>query len=106
MIEAQKINEIIDLNSQMRCGIVTNLKGDILIVHDLEIKSEIQWVEFDEVEQKLFLIHEDGMPQDLGIQLDSKMRCNIAQGTSVMITQVVDSQIIAFQETTIIIKNY
>jgi hypothetical protein len=94
------------LNTEMRCGIVTNGKGDILIVHDKEMRSDIQWIEYDEDTETLFLIHEDGLPQDLGIKLTPKLKSNLSHGVDVVLAQIRDKQIVHSQLVSILLQKY
>lgn len=94
------------LNTEMRCGILTNANGDILILHDHDISAPVQWIEYDCEDNQLFLILENGKLQDLGLHLDDKMKGNLVQGLEVTLAKVADKKIQSSQKTTIVIKDY
>ncbi|NCO03052.1 MAG: hypothetical protein GW903_02535 [Alphaproteobacteria bacterium] len=94
------------LYEEMRCSILSNPKGDILILHDKLIRSDIQWVEFNTHDLKLSLIHKDGMPQDLGIDIDPVMAMNIKQGNKVQFALLQDKKIVDVKNSTIVIQDY
>lgn len=94
------------LNAEMRCGILSNAKGEILIIHDKPIRSDIQWVEYNPDEKTFFLIHMDGTSQDLGLEFDQKMIENLKHGTEVALAQIADGKMQSSQKTTLIIQDY
>jgi hypothetical protein len=100
-------NSIINsLNEEMRCGMFTNKEGQILIVHDKDLTSPIQWAEYDRADNKLSLIHEDGTVQELGLEIDTKMQRNLLQGKEVKITKKENKKIRSSMKAPIIIKDY
>ena len=84
----------------MRCGMFTNAKGEILIVHDKEIASPIQWIEYYEADDIFSLIHENGHIQPLGLKLDHKMKENLLHGSKVTLAHLVDNKI-KFSQTVV-----
>ena len=93
-----------DLNAEMRCGIFSNAKGQIMIIHDQELVSPIQWIEYYEAEDSFSLIHEDGHIQPLGLQLDQKMKANLKHGTEVTLACLFDKKIRSSQTVVFLIK--
>ena len=52
-----------DLHKEMRCGLLSNEKGEILLIYDGELASYIQWVEYNPSNEIFSLIHLDGTAQ-------------------------------------------
>ena len=94
------------LKDEMRCSLLSNDNGDIMIVHDKPLKSQIQWVEFNPNDVTLFLVYEDGTNQRLGIKIPQDMIEDIKKGTSIKINQIENKTIKTTQETSIIIQDY
>lgn len=95
-----------NLSEEMRCGILTNPKGEVLIVHEQEVGCPIQWVEFDPSENTFSLIHEDGRIQDLGIELDDKIKNNLSHGQEVTLAHLVNKEIKSTQSVTFVVRDY
>ncbi len=94
------------LSSEMRCFILSDPKGTIVIVHDKDIRSELQWVEYDAQDHSLSLIHEEGQVQDLGIKLNETMRANILHGMDIKLVKLENKVLYPEQSTILIIKDY
>lgn len=94
------------LKDEMRCSILSNDDGDILILHDKPLKSDIQWVEFNAHDLTLSLVYEDGTNQNLGVSLPQDMVSDIKKGTIVKLSYLENKAIHSSQETTIIIQDY
>jgi len=94
-----------DLNSEMRCGILSNSNGEIMIIHDQPMSSEIQWVEYDYVEDIFSLVHEDGSTQNLGFEFDKTMKDNLKHGSEVILAYVQNGQIKKAYKTNIVIQS-
>ncbi|HPD82811.1 MAG: hypothetical protein R3D88_00990 [Alphaproteobacteria bacterium] len=94
------------LEQEMRCSILSNANGDIVILHDKPITSDIQWIEFDVNKLQLNLVHEDGTTQDLGISIEQKMAKNLKNGTEVQLTLLENKEIKTINKVTIIIQEY
>ena len=94
------------LNQEMRCSIISNANGDIVILHEQPLTSEIQWVQFDVKNLCLSLIHEDGSQQKLGIEIKEKMAKNLENGTEVQLVLLQDKEFKNVYKTTIVIQDY
>lgn len=94
------------LYAEMRCCIISDPSGQIAIIHDKDIKSELQWVEYDPKDNKLFLIHSEGQVQDLGIYPEEAMKRNLAHGTEVRLLKFEDKQFRSEQTVVLLIKDY
>lgn len=94
------------LSKEMRCGIFSNEHGQITIIHDQEIKESVQWVEYNQQDNQLFIIHENGMPQDLGIEIQGQMKENLIGGIEVIMLQLRDEKLVNHRSLTIIIQDY
>lgn len=91
----------------MRCGIFSNAKGNITIVHDKPIEQDaVQWLEYDTTDRSFSLIYQDGEIQKLGIKLDEKMHTNLFKAKNVLIAYIANKKIISKQTLTIIVKQY
>lgn len=90
----------------MRCGLFTNAKGEILIIHDQEIGSPVQWIEYHKKDNQMFLIHENGVSQDLGILIDPKMQGNLLHGMNVVLSYLKDKKIVSSQKVSLLIQDY
>lgn len=95
-----------NLNQEMRCGIFTNPQGEILIIHDLALQSEIQWVEYDPNEQTFSIIHEDGRVQELGIPFNQKIKDNLSHGQEVTLAHMIDKKIQSSQKVIFVIREH
>lgn len=105
MSEDSSENAIIqDLNQEMRCGIFTNAKGEVLIIHDQPLKSDIQWIEYAPKEQSFCIIHEDGHIQNLGVPFDKKIKNHLLSGQEVSLAHMVEQKIISTQTVPLIIQ--
>lgn len=94
------------LNSAMRCSLLSNAEGKILIAHDQEISSEIQWIEYDPQDGQLCLIHENGHLQELGLKLDNKMKENLLQSREVTMVLIQNKEVLSRQTVMIVIRDY
>ena len=90
----------------MRCSIVSNPSGEIVIFHDQDIRSDIQWIEFNPSEDQLYLIHEDGLSQNLGVELTAQMKKNLSHGIEVNLVRMVDDKPGSATKVTIVIQDY
>ena len=87
----------------MKCGILTNSKGDLLIVYDQGTPANIEWVEFHKDTGDLCIIYDSGQSQSLGLPLDAKTLSNIAHGMDVALVQIDDQKVVSSLKTTLII---
>lgn len=94
------------LEQEMRCSILSNANGDIVILHDQPLTSEIQWIEFNTKSLQLNLVHEDGTNQNLGITIEPKMAQNLKNGTEVQLALLQEDGFQSVYKTTIIIQDY
>ncbi len=100
-------NLVLDpLSKSGRCGIFTNANGQILIIHSDELESSIQWLEYDKADNTLFVIHENGGTQDLGLAIDPKAQSNILQAAEVTMAHFANKKIQSSQTITLIIREY
>lgn len=95
-----------DLKTEMRCGILSNRKGEIVIIHDQPIVSKIQWIEYDPNESDFLLVHEDGTVQNLGLPFEDKMKNNLQHGTEVILAYVVNGEFKTTYKTKLVIQDY
>ncbi|NCC61793.1 MAG: hypothetical protein EOM12_12835 [Verrucomicrobiae bacterium] len=103
---ATRFSIVEPLGTTMRCGILSNEQGEILIIHDQKIAVTVQWVEFNKNNNKLYLIHDDGTSQDLGIALDSQMKKNLARGVEVTFALLQDKTIVSRHKVSLVVQDY
>jgi len=94
------------LNEEMRCSLLSNTEGKVMIAHDKEIASEIQWIEYDPESDHFHLIHEDGLLQELGLHFDKKTKDNVLNSREVVLVLVKDKTLISQRTAMIVIKEY
>lgn len=94
------------LDQEMRCSILSNANGDIVILYDQPLLSEIQWIEFNTTNLQLNLVHKDGTNQNLGIVIEPKMASNLKNGTEVQLALLQDDGFKSVYKTTLVIQDY
>lgn len=95
----------VPLSRLMRCGILTNAQGQIVIVHDKEIISSVQWVEYDAANDTIMIIYADGSAQDLGVKIDDKTRANLVKAKDAIFSLVKDKKAHSAFKVAFIIHN-
>ena len=93
------------LNQKMSCGVFSNAKGNILIIHNQDLHSPVEWIEFHVHENTFSLILENGRIQDLGLRIDDKMRNNILRSQEVALAKIENNEIHDTQKVTFIVQN-
>lgn len=96
----------LSFKQSMKCGIFTNPKGEILIVHDQPLTESLEWIEYDQQEDTFCLIFENGELQNLGINLDESMKSNIRHGQEVKLAHIQDEKIQSSQAIVLIIRDF
>jgi len=99
-------NRPISLITQGRFCMFANPQGQILVFHEEELPSSVLWAEYEQTENKLYLVYEDHPPQEIGIIMDPAMQGKISNGTEVRIGHVKDKKFISGQFVNIVIKDY
>lgn len=94
------------LSSEMECGILSNKSGGIVVFYDQPLRSDIQWVEFDQNKEVFSLIHEDGSIQNLGLPFDNKMKKNLQHGEEVILAYISNGEFKRTYKTTLVIQDY
>ncbi len=94
------------LSQKMKCGLLSSDEGDLLILHDKELDTTIQWVEFKPDIKELHIIHENGASQNLGVLLDDMTIENLERGQIICLAYVRDQEILNTQNVSLIIQNY
>jgi len=99
----EQLNPLLDsLDSAMRCAILTNPKGEVTILHDQSLSGDIEWIEYDEVEDTFSLIYEQGRIQPLGLSIEAKMKENLIKAQSVTLLHIKDKQAMSSQDVSFI----
>ena len=94
-----------NLNGQMRCGVFTNDRGEVVFVHDRELPGDIQWVEYDPEKQDFMFIHENGQSQQSGISLSRKTQDNLLKASEIIAVQLKDKQIVSQIKLSLVIHD-
>jgi hypothetical protein len=92
------------LKDEMRCGIFTNAKGEILIVHDHELSGYLGWVEYDEADSRLYLVRETGSIQPLGLDIDKAVQKNLRKANTITLAHLSNQTIISTQQVVLIFR--
>ncbi len=106
MEENNDINEFLlpHLSDEMRCFTLTNSIGDVFIVHEKEL--EVDWVEFDTMNNSFSLIHPCGEIQELGIKIDKKMIANILSAQEVVLSCAKNGRLTNIKKCPLILRDY
>lgn len=93
------------LSEQMRCAILTNSIGNIMVIHDQPLNSPVQWLELDTISNKLFLVYEDGDMQDFGYKIEADVLNNIRTGQNVDLAYFSEGEIKSKVQTSFIFRD-
>lgn len=91
------------LESQMRCCMFSNAKGDIMIVHEDPLDGGIEWVEFHVKTGAMNLVHEGGRIQPLGVALDDDATKNLSNGQQVTLVHFDANKVLTSHQTKVMI---
>ncbi|MCB9963763.1 MAG: hypothetical protein H6855_01495 [Rhodospirillales bacterium] len=91
------------LGTLMRCGLLTDEGGKALLMHDQEIPTP-DWIEFDEVENKLYLVYEHGVIQDTGLEIDTLTTDNLFETNEITFVHYIEGKAEAQQKVTLVFK--
>lgn len=94
-----------NLSEKMRCAILTNSTGNIMVIHDQPLHSTVQWLELDTINNKLFLVYEDGDMQDFGYPIEADVLKNIKAGQSVELAYFTEGKIESKTQTSFIFRD-
>lgn len=89
----------------MKCGIFTNEKGEILLVHREPFKYPVIWIEHDRKIQNFTIVYEDGRTQELGLDI-AALDGDLEHGREVHLVYMVGDEIISVKLTVIVVKDY
>ncbi len=95
-----------NLNKEMRCGVFSNSNGLALIVYDQDFTSPIQWVEYDLSENQLYLVHENGTPQPMGIDVSAVVKNHLVNSQEIMLAKLSEKKITQHNLVSLVIKDY
>lgn len=94
------------LSTEMRCSLVSNKHGDIVLLHENPLHDEVDWIEFHPSQSSLTIIYTDGITQEFGHPVEAGMAQNIQHGTMVQVTLIQEKIIKQIQKTTFLIQDY
>lgn len=100
-------NYILDhLQNEMKCALLTNSDGQILIIHDQELIDNVAWIELDNVcSDELTLVFDNGKMQGLGINLSKQENINLIHGQEITLALLEDKQIVNTKTVVFINRN-
>lgn len=87
----------------MRCGLLTDEGGKALLMHDQELATP-EWIEFDEVENKLYLVYEHGITQDTGLVVDILTTDNLFETGEIMFARFSGAKMLSTVAVTLVFK--
>ena len=91
------------MDSVMQCGLLTNAKGDLLILHDRPLAADVQWVEFHKDTGELCIIYDSGQSESLGLSFDGKTISNISNGMEVNLLHLDEEKLVSRVSTVLTI---
>ncbi|MEM8833846.1 MAG: hypothetical protein AAGB32_04820 [Pseudomonadota bacterium] len=92
------------LGDTMRCGLFTNDKADILLVHYEELAGDVDYIQYDPAVQKFSLIFENGQMQELGLTMQDRIDANLRNGADVTIARMKDKKFVSTQKVVFLIQ--
>lgn len=107
MSDSEHINSFFrePLADLSRCGILTNSKGDVLIIHDYVFPEDIGWVEYNPEDGAILIVDEAGISQALGHQIRDQAKQNLLHAQEVYLARVVDKQVSEYSKVNLIIHD-
>lgn len=94
------------LKDMMCCGIFSNKDGKIMFLHGLELKGNLQWIEYNLHSDDLTLVFENGDILQAGIKFNDQTRENFQQGVDILFTHVENKKILSSKHVPMVIQNY
>jgi hypothetical protein len=76
------------LSTRMKCAILTNDHGEIVILHSDKITDDIEWVEFHSFENDLTIVYDTGHTQHLGIDINSAIKDNLLKAKEITLAHI------------------
>lgn len=92
------------LGESMRCGLFTNEKSDILLVHYDALPATVEYMQYDPAIQKFTLVYETGQIQELGLTMQDRIDANLRNGAEVILARMKDKKLTATQKVTFLIQ--
>lgn len=92
------------LGSTMDCGLFTNEKNDILLVHYEELPDVVDYMQYDPSILKFSLIYENGQIQELGLTMQDRIDANLRNGAEVTLARMKDKKIASTQKVVFLIE--
>lgn len=88
----------------MDCGLFTNAKGEILLVHYNNLPDEIDYMQYDPAYLTFSLIYENGQMQKLGLTMEDRINSNLVNGTEVTLARMKDKKFVSAQKVIFLIE--
>lgn len=89
----------------MRVDVVITDRGDLWLLHDQPIGKNMAWVEYDIHDKTLQLVTEDGILQDVGMQVTVHMKPFMEKAFFANLGYVADGKIQSVQEVPVTIRD-
>jgi hypothetical protein len=76
-----------------RVDLIVKPNGELWLFHDKKSEDLIAWAEFDEEEQSLSLIKEDGVAQDLGMSIPPLMATYLRNSKTLHLSYIENNKV-------------
>ena len=94
------------LNAEMRCAILTNKSGEVVILQSAPLDKGIEWAEFHAFQNDLTLVSENGSTQHLGIDINAAMKNNLLNATQITLAHIDNDTIKSRMSVNLIISDH
>lgn len=91
---------------QMRCAVFLNKVGQVFVVHDQEVPTPVQWVEYDDMDQSFNIIHRHGRLQGVGLDVKKDLRHALLHSREILLVYMKDKQVHSGQKALLIVRDY
>lgn len=82
----------------MRCGILSNAAGQMMLMHEGDIPDGLDYLEYNETDNTLSLIYKGGASQNTGLSITEDMAFNLFEGKEVLLAKMTDKKFTAFRK--------
>lgn len=77
-----------DAVGEMKLDLAVNDDGEIYLFHEKPFNEAVNWVEYSEVEQKIYLVTQEGRIQGLGMKVPKLIGGKIDQSIRIFLVHV------------------
>ena len=94
------------LKDMMRCGVLANENGEVMILHEQDLPAPIQWVEFDPDINSFVFIFENAEILEFGHVIHPQSEQHILNSGEITFCHVKKGEILKTWKTPFIAKHY